>query len=590
MADKFTPVAPNIPMSPVDAPDFQPRPYVDRLTAMGAAWGETVKPVEAISQLVSLLDVANTTDQFKLPRLSPQELREKYKDSGYKFTVPMSEIEAEHLLQFVNEKKEYSDVLVDGPKDGLQQVLNFSSAVGSHLTDPLNLAVSAASAGIVNAGLSTTAAAGAGMLSRAAFTPLTRIVATAGLEAVATEPFAVVGEQLAGRDYTIDDALVNITAGLVLGTVMDAAGQILFRRNASIADLVRVDQNTLAEVMASNISRAANDYMPDAQTIHKAVYDAFRMPSDTQLKSMGLPRYEYQPRFSDGNFSGTRVYAVTNTPGGALSIGDTALQGKDFGDGVYLTDNPYYSNSVALKSQGRASGSIYEVKVGRNTNLIDLDQPLPEPVSEAIEGMLKKHAPFFEPEQFNVPGRELLEGLKFLDQSEFAPNFKYQDVLDELKASGYDGFRYTDMTPGENLQKKQNVAMLFDDSYLSKQGQIRADIKLKPEGSEQTLREVREKLFSPEQKYGYDQQAMDDFDEAVRNLDAQGDKPFNGQTVLDDMSALVEEFNDLRSQFPEDGIDKTLDEFKAKEKIDNFSNESAERMSNCIGKVFFRGG
>lgn len=583
MANEFAPVAPNIPMSPVDAPDFKPRPYVDRWTAAGASFAEAVKPIEAIGQLVSLLDVAETTDQFKLPRLSPQELKEKYKDSGYNFTIPMSEIEADHLLEFINEKKQYSDIVADGPQDGTQSVLNFTTAVGAQMTDPINLAISMASAGVVNAGLSGMASLGATSLSRVAMTPLARIVATAGLESAVTEPFSVVGEQLAGREYGVDDLLVNVTAGLLLGTVMDGAGHVLFRRNATLADLARVDKNTVAEVMASTISRAANDYMPDAQAIHRAVHDAFRIPDDVHLKSMGLPQYEYQPRFTDGNFSGSKVYAVTNNPGGDLTVGDTILQGKDFGDGVYLTDNPYYSNSVALRSQGRAAGSIYEVKVGRSTNLIDLDQPLPEPVTEIIEGMLKKHAPFFEPEQFNVPGKELLDGLKFLDQSEFSPNFKYEDVIQAVKDSGYDGFRYTDMVPGESLQKKQNVAMLFDDSILSKKSQLRADVRLKPEGSERTLKEVREKLFDPKQKYGYDEQAMKDFDEAAREFENLSDN-----FLFEDIQDLANEFNELQRQFPED-IEATLKKFQEQEKLDGVSESSLDNMILCTSKGFFRG-
>lgn len=600
---------PKIDLPSLGAPVYQPRPYVGRMEAMSASFDSAIGATEVLGQITSFWDVSEIADDNNLDDIPAADLNDLYGHTGYKFTRPMSDIEARHIIEFVEEKNKYNDIVQNGPQDTLQTWgLNFAAGAAAHLTDPIEFGVGALTFGVGSAVVGRAASAfasqGAIRAAQIASTPLARLAAGSTAEVLATEPLAIAGEGLAGREYGINDFLFNASLGILLGTALDVSGTYVFGRNKNIADLVAHDPTLFSGAQAVSTSRVANDFMPRAELWMKHMEnEVYARPPDPVLKEFGMAEYRYQGSVFDESGRISRpVFATTTKPQKGLkgNFGKTNSYkyGGDLADGLYFTDDPYLANNASL-AHGEAGGSIFEVGVDRELRMIDLDKPLPESALSIYDYYKKTYfpdLPLGKTSIFGNPiesGKDLLETLRALDGSDFAPDFRYSDFINDLKAEGFDGFFHTAKGLGTD-DSLRNVGVIFDEGAAKEVRKIKGDSKVKTEASETALKEMRESGFANESKLTHDPSPVQKMKEA--QFSGENMQPIYGdrfKKTADRMNqdykthnqGLQDEIQMLANQFSDDvDVEKFMNEFKELDKNLDTGLEAIENEISCVAK------
>lgn len=514
---------------------------VDLLRSVGAAI-QLSADSGTIASLIKLGDISKIADRNEgKPKLSVEELRQKYPEFAADFTDPMSEEGADYVVRNKTRRAELSRLVEQGPQGNIAGGIRFVAGLIPHAIDPVNWV----------AGLGTTALVGKlAMGTRAAALvegTFARSVTEGVLGNVLTEPISAFATKKELEDYTAGQFFFNTVAGAVGMSAVGYAGRKIF---GAIENRVL---NAVSHDMT--MRQISNDRFPDNSKLVEqfAGETNVKVPNQTSKLPVNTD-YSYKPFDNDG-----RSFYQPTSAGGAVPDNTVRqLIGKHYGPGVYLSDNVVVANnrSASAFSNRVGDGTIREMDLSR-AKLLALDAPL--------EAGLKSKL-LADPELAKAvgevsTGRELFDKVSSLEGNDKLPTGTTDALADYVKSQGYDGMHYTmDKDIIDRPHDPHNVAILFDDSKMDQRQYFSADSSIVPKPNTDDLRVMLQNEEAPARQLGY---SPDD------------------TTRLQGVYAVADEAKtDLDSV--ERGLNERIDQLTSQEKIENLPPEARAEYDGLV--------
>jgi hypothetical protein len=217
----------------------------------------------------ALLDTQRRQPPLQLSEmLAPDVLNEKYGHLGLSFKEPTRSRVAEILAEQKLEEKIRDDVIARGPRGFVPTIAGLGVSLLSSAIDPINLA----SAFVPVVGEARYAA----MVARTGKTVarLAKGTAEGFVGGILVEPGTAIMSKRQQLDYTMGDAILNVTLGTVLGGTLRVVG-------GKVGDRLRAQTPEIKEASF----RGAVAQMIDGRSVDVSPFAAFR---DTMLSGTSL--------------------------------------------------------------------------------------------------------------------------------------------------------------------------------------------------------------------------------------------------------------------------------------------------------------
>lgn len=192
------------------------------------------------------------------------------------------------------------------------------------------------------------------------------------------------------------------------------------------------------KIQKKSITQAENNVKIDTKT--EALETALR---ESGLSQDGSSGYRYEPLTQD---QPQTVYAAVEKSGGNIPI-DSEFGGSEV---IHSSDN-----AQVAENKGEA---IQEIRIPKETKLINADEPLSGPEGEKIRSFLEKDSGV-KLDDSNVTIRDGLHELANRINSGEVPEAVRIKMNESLKAEGFSGYKYVEDS-GQGI--KDNRVALFD--------------------------------------------------------------------------------------------------------------------------------
>lgn len=532
----------NTPMSMGEDLDYSDdafnsiQPQSTAAESLGAMF--ELSQMDATTQAIGQYNEIASAEKADNTLIPVAELNERFADLSEPFTEPKNAAVAEIIANRQRKRQELGQKINSGPDGFGMGIARFGAALIPHAIDPINVgsgvAVSALTAGIgliaeggvaikaartavqaartagvvkeaelaavaaraaklADTTLDTASAWGtaveatrtAGMAQRALANPFLRNFGEGVIGNIASEAIVARAAVQEGRDYGLDDIFYNTVGGalLVPGAVLgfQKAAQGLrytgkFAINRSAAFLNRIDPKYSELLQSTSLGRLMQDKLPRADVFHQ--HAVVELKGDMPSWAGRDAQYNFT-RLLPEDFKGRRVYAASYERGGALG-GQTESLDAFLGSGVYATDNPIVANGAAARSIKETTGAVIELEATDSLNLINLNEKVPENLASVFQGHGVTKA-----DLKNKSAMEIMEMIQDRVQSNDLPPRFIEDLNEQLKAQGFDGYHSDGSRIEGEAMDPHNSIVVFNKEKLKEIREIEPEAdkigKLPPE-------------------------------------------------------------------------------------------------------------
>lgn len=326
-----------------------------------------------------------------------------------------------------------------GPNDFLQSTLNFGSSFAAQMSDPVN----------IGAGM----AAGAGLAGAVARLPFVGSAVQAGLRSgpisasltrefignLAIEPLNIAGARAAQDRITLSDSVMNVTAGTLMGGMLDFGISKAFNFGKDFKNGKVQDKFNAAKGQLDGDTSVRLDKPGDLDINSRINFDKINIDTNFTFKKFNSSRI---PRAFKSTSSSIDVSGIKGNIKSSLST-DKFVQ---------LTDNPKKAVKSVLGTS-KKKGRVIETN-SEDLNLIDADRDFSVQPKD-IQDFMK-----------NDLGKSKGTLKQAIDST---PTSKSPEVLSKLENTitekGFDGFHFVDKDVSGD---KSNVFNLTPEAVNSK--------------------------------------------------------------------------------------------------------------------------
>jgi hypothetical protein len=460
-------------------------------------------------------------------KLSPEEANQLYPHMSRPFSEPVDPVVAGELAKREMKIQELQSVVDGGNRGTIGGISRFGLGLAMGLFDPINVATGLGVGKAVGVGgrllglekslVFDTAATGGRALTRdAAQGAIGNVLSApvyAGLSSGVQQEYDPVSE-IAYQSI--------LGAGLHVGIHALKAG--FHYASPRLRALMEGAQKADAIAGQSAVAAVNSDKVVTSGSVVQDVVNERRMipgEAPAQVHGNAVPR-EFSPITSPQDYNNRSFFVPAQLQNETLHSTRGAIIDRDYGPGVYTTDNPVVANGYAASKYGHDAGGVFEVRATKGEmKIVDLSQDLPKEVSGAIESVLSEIVGTTEglPEIHGKPGQAVYDTISDLINESHLPEDTFSQIDSALSDHGYDGIRFDGGMGGV----KHNVVKLFDvektgdaGGRLSEVSRFSADRAAIPEHTPQDLQAAIDHHNSIESDALYDKEAHEKLDSVAK--------------------------------------------------------------------------
>lgn len=384
-------------------------------------------------------------------KLNARELRERFPEHKDLFTFPLTELAAQEIIKESEIRANLEQEIARGPS---QPVLNFIAGIIPHALDPVDLAAGFGVGAVVKGAMAGTRLLKAIEASRAAKVGFE--VGEAAIGNLAVEPVTLAVSGIEAREYGAVDAFINSVGGAVFGVGLRVGGKLAV---GAAADGVRKVARRGKSAMEINLKTAM------------AQMDSGRMANtDPILKDIineTAPTARQFTRIDPDNISSGKLYGAARTPTDVK----TDILGDDFGDGfIYTSTDQGSANGLAASKMADSRGAVIEYEITEKLNTIDLDKV----ASEDFKASVSKVSADTKITN-DMTARDIFTALKEDIALGRAPEEALEEIAEDLRAKGYDGYYHDNRIQDGGEAPLNNTLAIFNPAKLKEVSRIDAD-------------------------------------------------------------------------------------------------------------------
>jgi hypothetical protein len=514
-------------------------------------------------------------------KIEPGKLNEMYPEVSHRvpFTEPMTKRVADEIADRQRTRMQFESAMASGPGGFWGEGTRFAAGMIPHMFDPIEMASGFAAEGVL-AKIAGRAAMAGKVSYRLASSPAGQFVKTAaeGIAGnLAVEPLVLFAAQQDQTDYDALDAMVNITGGAIgfAGARYAGSHALEFVRRQSPRLFEHLRNTAIGQwvsgrmVNVEPVLHAHVDELADVAHVGAPHERIFREAAGAPYEYRALPPERVNDR---------PLFAASISRTDDIREAKLRILEEDFGDGVYVTDNPRVAHANAAQELEAADGSVFEFKPD-DLRYVDLQTPAKPELVAAIREVLPELAE----KVASKTGREALETVREgVGRGDYPANALGR-IQEALRGQGFDAYRWEG---GDFLGSKNtphNAMLVFNPEKV--QAPVRslpADRTLKPQLDEGALRREAERSQSQEAQVGYDAEAVKQH-QAARQSPAPAD-PKHAEVALE-ADSVVEQLDSLKAQeLLSDTSAAELEVLKQAKQDEETLNRLMTQAFHCVSK------
>lgn len=553
--------------------------------------GETLRDAAAMAEFdtavislarISAVEEAESRGGAVVPAA---ELNKQFPGLPNPFTESMNMNAARLIADEQLERVKLSDRIRRGPQGYFASTLRFGSGMLMHALDPIEFGAGAVVSGV--APFTVGRAAIAGRLGYVAKPTAGQIFSRSALEGVVgnaiVEPLPLYAAEVDNSDYTALDSFMGVVGGAVgfAGVRFGVAKFSPVVRHGiskTAAFFQRLGPKHSKAVMQTAVGQLGADKAVNILPLQKQFVDE-------ASGRFGDLKYNFK-RFSSADLPKTKFYAGSEfSKKTDLKIGKAAIIEDDFGNAIYLSDNPNVANGSAVRGMNSRDGQVFAVDM-KEANLANLDIPPRGKIKEAVEPVVKKLFPEKQADKIlaEESTKSIFDRIKRKAILGEASEEVFEEVKQAFKEKGFDGYQYEGGRFLDTEGPPHNMLVMFDESKFSKVESLSPSRDAVRGLNEDELAKVRGERLSRESDLLFDESEAKEFRSEL-------DAPTQDQ----DLAKLVERekvaYEDL-AELERQGLlseedRKIFSELKEQEKIDAELDKAEKAAFICLGR---RGG
>lgn len=488
--------------------------------------------------------------------LTPEEANKLYPHMPVPYKEPVSELVAKYKSDEFLERSARRQAIEAAPNYGMASLVGgFVQDVGTHLADPIETATmflggavfgAAARAGYLGTRAAATAAAvesgTATVGQRVGLNVLEATTADLAQNVTLELDAAAVASRERIDPFRVEDSLVNIATGLVVGPALGAAVsglQVGGRQLGKFLDETSPEAKNL--VVSQAIRDVESGRLPDVAPLREALA---RETSVTQVE--GKLGYNFYPLRSEIPQASRRFYIATqrgmdNTP--TKAIADTLFEGS-----VQATDNPGVANAAASRALSQGAGSVVEIDAA-GLKILSVDDPLVAGSREE-QAFTKALAEMgVEDPLAELRGstpREILETLQMMAEDVDGRPEPLNALKESLKEMGYDALVSEGRTRAGVPVDPHNALTFLDESKIRRQGFYEPDPEVRQDPPAEAISRAMAERDALSNRYDMDASAAE---QALLDLDGVDFSPTKqALEARAELDSALEEFKMLDEQ------------------------------------------
>lgn len=540
----------------------------------------------ALSRLFSMRQLEAQT-QYDA-KLGPEDLNKKFPNLEKPFTEAKSYAVAKEVADRQQKRQQLENIVQAGPQNVGQSLINFGASMLPHMVDPLEIAAGVATgytlelAGTAaKVGLASESALARGV-SKVAINPITQNLFGAGTAIkntgqvlakdiaegfvgnIATEPFAQApAADLDQRKYDAQDAIFNAAVGAAGFTAIKTAGgkAIRFLRGTSEKAVKVQDSTATAQLL--------QDQKVDVSHTTEMVSKQTDIP-DTQSK------YNHTPILDNKQMAETNWHAPKDTVVQNIDQGGNAMMSDPYGPGVYMTDNPSVADAATVRGLEDHTGSVVEMKVNEDANVVDLDQKIVDPkFNEALDSTMERTG-FNPPESppVDISAKQYFDEMALNNPGKDFDHFT-EVLAEEAQKRGIDGYRFISDSVGDSEHSPHNAMVVFNREKLT-EGNVREPSKEAVRNpTPEELRKLQEAQDPILNHRDYSPEVMTKLDKNIENPQVQTPKPTEILKDADNIKEDLKHLDDqgLLSESDKKSVEKLQEDAKFADSIDKIAKQ-----------------
>lgn len=426
-------------------------------------------------------------DRAGVPRLKPDQLNKMF--PGLNATEPMHAQRAQAIYDDKKRVEGWKTFIANGGEIGV--VSNLATQLYAGVTDPINLAGSYGVGKVL--GVAAKALAAPKIAESVMSVYLSNLAQNAATEYATANQLGL--ER--GDKITNSEIWQNSSIGALAGTALHygvfkpfIAGTRMATKGAATA-AEKVSQSAFAEKL-----RSAVGFAEAGKNIETAV-KAGDIAANEKLAGKlapgaSDPAYMFS-ELNNSDIASRDFYLSGSSETGVKTSGDYAP------NSIRVGDNPYHANNLGDSAQGSLS-------VGK---FLDLDQPAQsveaKPIIEAIKKITGMDLAI--PEGATL--RTVLDNVKRAE-GHAMPSDTLSKLLDTVKQSGYDAYKYVDSTDPAN---PHNVLDVFDEKKFSPKQEFSQNDAIVPKTTADERNALIDEMDKSESSIYHDQGTQDRINE-----------------------------------------------------------------------------
>lgn len=553
------------------APDTPVQPQVGLQSALKAAKDLSFidSPTNSLYRMYELNKVRRDTEN--LPKLTPEQLNEKYPDLPRKFEDPMNEKVAELIVGRQRERQNLQKIIDSGPQGKISTALKFGAMLVPQAVDPIGAVAGMGVSKLFGMALTGSRFAGSaiGKAVLAESPTASQILIRGATEGVAGNALAEAIPYMAAQDdmtdYTFEQAAVNVIGG----TLGFTAGVAALKKGFDVAGNFVNRGGPKARAQALDIETAQ---------VHAGnKVDAEALVARELVRETNVPNPDY--KFVDAFDKLPEEIHIPKK----VSGGDLKSENGFFSDGIYhnperpmieATDDPLIANNAAARKIEEGAGDVITAKLSPDTKIAFLDRPLEGETKAIFEDFLSSIGTKVDVE--GLTGNQVIGVIEGRVREGALDDNILDGLHDRMRAGGYDFYHKVVDQVGGEPHRPHNAFYALNEDKLKESSRTQANSDLVPKMTQ----EEKQKLFESEQaqssKRTFDESAQADWDRVLAD------------PVKDvEIKELESELGNRQAELEASGTPEAKSELEsykkaeAKRKLDDVAFKAA---SLCVGK------
>lgn len=507
---------------------------------------------------------------------APEELNKMFTNVEKPFDKPVPYFVAQELDAQAKENKRLQNILSDRGRNSGWGV-SMLGGLAAHATDPVEFAADVVM-GIATGGIGSilskvnkakNSARVAMMASKLQEGTFTKSVVEGVLANTAIEPYNYYSSKRAQKDYSLNDAFISVAGGALAMPTFLHGSKYLFNKVEAQGAIVK-----------SGIKNLMDNKMPDSGLIRKYYDKIMNTPSNAPADSIRA-NWKFK-KLEDVELNQTSFYMSSKTTDRDLDLDNIEHNtfDLDFGDNVvHLVDDPNKAYNLAGDKMSETVGAVHSFKVDPK-KIINADSTIDSDMGRLILDNLDDELK----EVFSATPtiKDGFENIRnFLEDNDEALD-RLNALNDNLKAQGYDGYRYT-MTDTTGKENANGIALFKGLDNKKYEGTAKVDPKQVPDITEQDITEYIKKMQSKESDIDFSPSLQKEIDDIKPEPEVLDDNLVSQN--LKELKEIEERIKTMDTRYMSEADKKFLKELEKTAADEQLETQATNDYINCLLKI-----